>query len=505
MNTKLSGSAVSGASVWRQPRTATHLLIGGFALLHLLMASMVPLTAFETHYALYGAHLDWSYIDHPPMVGWIQALVQWFSHSDLAMRVAPIVLMTLSQYLLVALVRRLFPDESPWLSFVTLLVLQGATIVHASIAMAPEVPLLLFGLAVVWFTHRVLQHPGLGNWLGLGVSLGLCGLSKYTGVTLALSLCLVLLLCRGPRFFFQRGFWLAVCAAGLLVSPVLIWNWQNDWASFTYQLAYQMEDSGSQWSLHDALDMQLQQFGFYSPLLYVAGLAGALSSWGKRETGTRVLLCFALPILLVFTYTSGAGGTKVHWFLLGWVFLAPLAARWLMSHWQARAVRLLAMGSASLSVLVLLVALILPLPGLPFPDYGHPLSRLLGWEAASERAESLRRQWMAESGGEMPVVLVDNWHYAGPLAWYGHPTDVRYYGSSDNQYRIWYGRPQSDTRGILVLFDEKDRVPRADWPDYDCQQVDTLPALRGEVITRMFYFYRCAPAPDAAAAKEPAR
>ena len=58
-----------------------------------------------------------------------------------------------------------------------------------------------------------------------------------------------------------------------------------------------------------------------------AGLAGALSSWGKRETGTRVLLCFALPILLVFTYTSGAGGTKVHWFLLGWVFLAPLAAR----------------------------------------------------------------------------------------------------------------------------------------------------------------------------------
>jgi 4-amino-4-deoxy-L-arabinose transferase-like glycosyltransferase len=489
------GRTVPHASpFWRQPVFATHCLILGFALLHVGIATVLPLVTFETHYALYGVHLDWSYIDHPPMVGWIQALVQLYSHTDFAMRIAPIVLTTASQYLLVSLVLRLFPGESPWLGFVTVLLLQGAMIMHGSIAMAPEVPLLLFGVMVAWFTQRVLATPSKANWLGVGIALGLCGLSKYTAVTLAISLVLVLLLCRGPRAFLQSGFWLAVGVAGLLVSPVLIWNWQHEWASFTYQIGYQMEEQGGPWSWRDALDMQLQQFVAFSPALYVAGLAAIGTRWGRRETGSRLLLCFALPILLVFTYTSGAGRTSVHWFLLGWVFLAPLAARWIMAHWNSRATRIGVKASAGLSILLLLVALLLPLPGLPFPDYGHPLSRVLGWQDASMRAEALRRQWWAEDdGGEMPIILVDNWHYGGPLAWYGHPTAVKYLGNKDNQYRIWYGTIEPDTRGILVLFDERNRVPRVNEPGYDCQQVDTLPAYRGTVITRMFYFYRCAP------------
>ena len=97
----------------------------------------------------------------------------------------------------------------------------------------------------------------------------------------------------------------------------------------------------------------------------------------------------------------------------------------------------------------------------------------------------------------MPVVLVDNWHYAGPLAWYGHPTELSYFDEGDNQYRIWYGPLEPDTRGILVLFDEKNRVPTFSRPGYACHQVDTLPAYRGKVITRMFYFFRCQPAVSA--------
>ena len=42
------------------------------ALAHLILAMGVGLSVDEAHYALYAYHLDWSYFDHPPLVGWLQ-------------------------------------------------------------------------------------------------------------------------------------------------------------------------------------------------------------------------------------------------------------------------------------------------------------------------------------------------------------------------------------------------------------------------------------------------
>ena len=41
-------------------------------LVHALLGALVGLSVDEAHYALYAAHLDWSYFDHPPLVGWLQ-------------------------------------------------------------------------------------------------------------------------------------------------------------------------------------------------------------------------------------------------------------------------------------------------------------------------------------------------------------------------------------------------------------------------------------------------
>ena len=44
-------------------------------LIHLLVAGRFELSGDEAHYALYAYHLDWSYFDHPPLVGWLLAMV----------------------------------------------------------------------------------------------------------------------------------------------------------------------------------------------------------------------------------------------------------------------------------------------------------------------------------------------------------------------------------------------------------------------------------------------
>ena len=475
------------------PRGATHALILAFVLLHLLVAASLPLITFETHYALYGRHLDWSYLDHPPMVGWLQGLVQFFSHSDFAMRLAPTAILAASQYLLALLALRLFPAASPWLGFYSVLLLQGAVIMHLGFAMAPEIPLLLSGLLVLWFTLRIIEDDRTRDWVGLGLALGVAALSKYTAITLAFSVLLALWGNRRLASLFSPRGWLAIGLAALLVSPVLLWNLTHDWASFRFQLGYQLDgdEASAGWSLAGALNKQLEQLGAYSPALYFGGIAAAFH--GLRQPGNgRLLLVFALPIFGLFVWMSGAGRSSAHWTLLAWTFMAPSSALWLANFWHLFAVRLLVYGSAGLSLVALVLALILMLPFIPFADYRHPLNRILGWQEAAARAQALRQQ-MAAEGGKEPVLLVSNWHYAGPLAWYEPGAVVQNTEAEPSQYPFWDGEVNADTRGILVVFDEEDEQVGLREPGFQCRQVDSMPVSRGPTRVRTFFFYRCEP------------
>jgi hypothetical protein len=42
------------------------------AIVRIVLAPYVALGVDEAHYVLYGLHLDLSYFDHPPLVGWMQ-------------------------------------------------------------------------------------------------------------------------------------------------------------------------------------------------------------------------------------------------------------------------------------------------------------------------------------------------------------------------------------------------------------------------------------------------
>jgi len=96
----------------QRSRQAAWSLIAGVTLLHLLVAPGIGLSVDEAHYALYGLHLDWSYFDHPPMVGWLQAVILPFAQSDFALRLIPIALSAAASVVLYQLALELFPDQS---------------------------------------------------------------------------------------------------------------------------------------------------------------------------------------------------------------------------------------------------------------------------------------------------------------------------------------------------------------------------------------------------------
>lgn len=496
----------------RRPRNASHVLILGVALLHLLAALRLPLVGYEAHYALYGYYLDLSYVDHPPLVGWLQALVLMFASTDLALRVVPITLSVVSQYLLLGLVRTLYPRGSPWLGFVSVLLLQGMAVTHLAMTMAPDVPLLPLSILAVWMTHKVLEDSRWRDWLGLGLVLGLAGLAKYTAVTLALSVVLALLLAGKARAFLGPRPWVSALLAAIIISPVLIWNWQHDWVSFTYQFSYQIRKEGatSGWSLLRALEMQGGQVAGYSPLVYVGGIVAVVWALRRGQAGSRLLLVFALPVLLLLSWVSGFGRSAVHWTYVGWVLATPVIAEWLIASWSRRAVRGLAYVSAAYSAMLIVFAAVVLIPGVysrllmlfatvalilgvPFPDkLSHPLTLIAGWDKATETAERLRRDMATREGGDAsPVLLVQNWHHARWLAWYGRPTPVLDAGRRRSQYSVWFGEVKPGTRGILVVPSPRGGVPGVDAEGLRCKLVDEMPAVYGTIPMQVFYFFAC--------------
>ena len=479
------------------PWQATLLLIVVSSLLRLAAAATVAISTDEAHYALYGLHLDWSYFDHPPMVGWLQALVLPFSESSVALRAVPILLFAAVSAVLHRLTLTLFPRETPWLGFFSVALLHSGLMFQLiGLTMLPDAPLLLLGLLTLLALHGILENNRLQHWLLLGLWLGLAGLSKYTAVTLVVTVLLALAFDKQWRVLRTPGPWLALIVSMLLILPVLYWNMQHGWISFAYQIHHGTSDPD--WKPVKFAISQIVQFAAYGPGIFAFGLIALLTAWHNwRERGVRLCVALALPVLLLFGWNSGYVMTLPHWTSLGWAGLIPLAARWLHNAWNKRWVRIGA-GSAAVYSLLLIALLFSEFifPWMPFADNRDPLRDLYGWEQVAHRAEELRAE-LAATPGSTPLLFTEIWTYASRLAWYARPTPVQVLDKRYDQFDIWFGSPQDGARGILVS-----------WPDAQastttgpatggagqfaaCTLRDKLPIISNRHLTSTFLLYSC--------------
>lgn len=476
------------------PSQATLLLIAATALLRLLSANSVGLSVDEAHYALYGLHPDWSYFDHPPLIGWLQALALLFGDSNLALRVLPITLFACTGWVLYRVTLTLFPHETPWLGFTGVALLySGAMLQLVGLAMLPDTPLLLLGLLVLRVLHGIVVQGRVRWWLWLGVLLGLAALSKYTAITLLATVVLALTLGKQWRQLRSPWPWLAVLVAFVLIFPILYWNYRHDWLSFAYQLHHGAGKPHWEWKRF--LASEGAQLLAYGPGLFVFGLialAAGLRRW--RERGVWLCLALALPVLLLFGWGGGFEMTLPHWTALGWAGLTPLIAYWLHRHWQLRWVRI-GIGSAmvySVAVIALIFSEFLS-PWLPFNDNGNPLRDLYGWEQAAQRAGQLRAQMGAEQGESAPLLFTGNWTYASRLAWYARPSTVQVTDTRYDQFDLWFGSPQNGARGILVLWPDQRAQPATGGAGQftACELRDSLPVSSHGHLLSTFSFYAC--------------
>ena len=484
----------------------TRLLLLG-VLIHVGFGCLLTLSVDEAHYVLYAAKPDWSYFDHPPMVGWIQWPLVAAGAPDSLIRLVPQALWLVSSLLARQLAMRLFdsraleraPDAPETLNRNTVglwavgLVLLAPVMHVLAVGLLPDSLLMVWVLLLMSVTLKLAQTDAQRSqwpqWLALGVLLGLAGLSKYTAVLPALAVIVTLLVSRGARVLWTSGPWLAALLALVLISPVLIWNAQNEWISFAYQLKH---GSGGTWQAKRLATFAGIQLVAYGPLLFLgAALATREILRARQWLNASLLLFFFIPFM-VMGLMSGGGGSLPHWTAPAWIAMTPFAAIALAQRWASGRKALILAFIRAQVVICLVAFVLLFFVGIPGLSPEHPLTRknpladLWGWDQAGLQAKALAREHDLQS------LSVRNWTLASRLAWYARPMPVYVLDRRFDQFDLWFGSIPPGSDSLFVNWSQvKFDLPTKPGEFEGCRIIGTFEATRFARHISRFDFYHC--------------
>ena len=277
-------------------------LISVLTAMRLIYAGTIELRTDEAYYWTWSKESVLSFLDHPPMIAWfIRFGTAIFGDTNLGVRFAGILAMLATQLLLADIVRRVTRDAR---AVALVLLLPEAALYYGLLMakVAPDTAMIPFAAAMLWALVRLTESGDGRWWLMAGLFAGLALLSKFTAVMLAPAVLAFLLMSQlRQRWLLSPYPWFAVLIALAVFSPVLIWNYQHEWASFRFQFvrAVAMHEV----SLRTVGEFFGLQFGLVGFVMLPVVLWGVtLTAWRGYRNREPVAILLSTAVIVPFIY-----------------------------------------------------------------------------------------------------------------------------------------------------------------------------------------------------------
>ena len=374
--------------------------------IRLLTIHTIQLAPDEAYYWYWGRHPSLSYADHPPMVAWVMALgTALGGNTELFVRLGGFLLSAAALFFLWDTTRTLFPDLRGLAGDVLLAFNATLLFPAGCIVQTPDTPMLFFWAAAVWCGSRVVAGGPARWWYGWGAALGLGLLSKYTMILLVPCTFGFLLFCPSLRsWLLRKEPWLALALALVLFTPVLYWNWQHDWLSFTYQLRQGFSPKQKAVALK-LLEYVGGQAGVVTPIVFFAFVAYSVKAIRlciEKECPAHLyLLCLSCPVLLFFGISTSLGKVaEANWPAPAYIAGIVLAGAVFRDRYASRpAHRRLAVAGLALGLLAgLVVQAHLMTPFLPIPPEKDQSRQFHGWRDLGGQVSRIIGERPSEGG-----------------------------------------------------------------------------------------------------------
>jgi 4-amino-4-deoxy-L-arabinose transferase-like glycosyltransferase len=178
----------------------------------------------ELYYLACAQHLDWGYVDQPPLIALIGRIARSLLGDSLsAIRLFP-ALAGAGMVLLTGLLARELGGErfAQGLAALACLLAPGFLVLDHFLSMNAFEPLLWMGCA--WLAMRIVRTGNTRLWLWFGVLAGIGLENKYSMAIFGFGLVAGLLLTAERRVLRTRWLWIGGAAALLIFLPNLLWN-----------------------------------------------------------------------------------------------------------------------------------------------------------------------------------------------------------------------------------------------------------------------------------------
>ena len=423
------GSSFHHAHVHGWPPLTRALLVYA-VVLRLVYMGLPELLHEEAYYWNYAQHLALGYLDHPPLVGWVIWLfTSLLGHTELAVRLGAFGFWLLGACFVYRLTREIF--DIPTAAAAVLLWAVLPVYFIFGLAMLPDAGMTACWAGALYFIYRAVIQEKAAAWFGVGLFIGIGMLSKYTIALLGVSVVVFVVVDPSSRrWLLHPAPYLGAILAVLLFSPVIIWNAQNDWASFAFQGAGRVAGKFD----FDLPDLVGSILILLTPIGFIAFLATLIRRHDIINTPKtddqiepqrtyRLLIAVTLLPLSVFLCFSLFRNTKLNWTGPIWLGVLPYLAHLMTNPLASHAGRLITWAQRfwKTTVLILLIIygaglhyLVLGLVGLPYPQ--NQLG--LGWPELAEHMENVTRSVEAETGHKPMLAGIDIDRMSSWLAFY---------------------------------------------------------------------------------------
>lgn len=447
----------------------------------------------ELYYLASTDHLGWGFVDHPPLsIGLLAVVTGLLGDSLPVVRLVP-ALAGAATVLVVGLTARRL-GAGAFGQAVSMVVVLAAPLYLAlhHIYSMNALDVLVWALAA-YLLLGVLERPGLGRWLLLGLLLGLGLQTKISVLWLGAGLAVGLVATRrGRRLLATPGPWAAGGLAALLFLPYVLWNAAHGWPTLEFMANAATFKMVARSPVEYLAELALVMNPLTLPV-WASGLAFLLAGGFRRVDGAdragrplpgdvRILGWAAVTVLLILLL---AGTAKVAYAgaLLTWLFaaggpaveagLGRFLGRKPLGHGAVRGA-VLALLAASGALLAPLALPLLPVEGFlawsrtlgvtPPAEERHemgPLPQFFadmhGWEemvAEVERAVAT----LPPEERERAVVFGQNYGEAGAVDVLGRHRGLPPAISGHNSYWLWGPPPGARGDVVIVLGDDRESL-----------------------------------------------
>ncbi|MBR5081705.1 MAG: glycosyltransferase family 39 protein [Bacteroidales bacterium] len=514
------------------------------ALIRAVLAAWMEFGNDEVYYWTYALYPDWSHFDHPPMVGWV---IQLFSlnlllDSEFFIRLASVVFMTANTYIIYRIGKDL-KDAMTGLYAALLYTASIYAFVITGVFIMPDTPLMLFWLLAVWMAiryysglprsarndangtlHVIARNEAIQegsafrqaqrplHLILFGLFAGLAMLSKYSGIFLWVGMGLYILIFNRKQLK-NPYLYLSLLISAICCLPILYWNLKYDFISFSFH----SERVGGGSINFGTFGTELAgEFLYNNPVNFVLAIIAVIAAFkGKisiEKPSQRLMLCIALPMIVVFWAFSLTRPTLPHWNAPAYVLLILLTAVWLRDK-NADSKKTPRSITAALAVLIitLVVGVAEIKTGfIPLDKHTEPemLGRddftldMYGWRQLGEKFADFREQKIAEGVmKEEDGIVANQWFPLANLDYYlARPLGLRVMGLGWPEFLhkyLWI----NDERGGFHLGEDywflsdsrymKDPKETYQWYFKEIELVGTIEIERCGKPAKNFFVYTC--------------